>query len=115
AEIDLGLPDRCPGARHLGLRLQMLGPPLVDRRLRNVLAARELLGTRELDRCVGRGGLGARQVRLLLREFGLVGRALDEEQQVAALYVLALLELAAFEKSSDPRLDLDLLDRLDAA
>jgi hypothetical protein len=114
-EIDFRLLERRLRDHHVGLGGSCVRGALVDRRLRNVKAAAELLTPLELQHGIGLGGLGLCNRGELLVDQRLVGRLLDAKQEIAFLHLLPFGEGALLDEAGDPRDDFDLVDRDDAA
>ena len=103
------------GAVEVGPGGQVVLPALVEELLGDVAGPAELLGAlevvfRELEPRL-RGGDGG----LVLIEGCLVGALVDGEERVARLHDAAVRELDLVEVARDPRPDVDLVDRLEAA
>src|SRR5262249_33341173 len=115
AEIDLRLVERRLCLHHARLRRRLVGLALVDRRLRDVLVTHQLPTAVELQLAVDLRRLGLREGGAGLLDGRLVGRLLDQEQQVALLDVLSLFEFALLEKARHAGDDIDLIDRGEAS
>ena len=69
----------------------------------------------DLRRGVDLVRLGAREVGFARGDLRPVGRLLDDEQQIALIDLLALLEPPLLEEAGHPRPQVDEVDRLDSA
>ena len=100
---------------HVGLRRLLVGRPLVDGGLRDVLVVHKLLAALQLQigvdfRCLCLGKIG-----VLLVDGRLVGVLFDTEQQVAGFDLLAFGEIALLDEAGHPRDDIDFVDCDDTA
>ena len=99
----------------LGLRCGIVCRALVERGLRDVLIADEVLAALQLERSVDRCGLGLGEIGALLLDRRLVGGLFEPEQEIAGLDLLPLGEISLLDEPRDPRDDVDLVDRRHAA
>src|SRR5262245_7115639 len=110
AEIDLRLVELRLRLHDAGLRRLLVGFALVDRGLRDVLVAHQLLAALELQLGVDLGRLGLGNICARLLDGRLIGRLLDAEQEIALLDVLPLFEVALLEEARHAGDDIDLVD-----
>ncbi len=95
---------------HIGLRRRLVGRPLVDRGLRDVLLADKFLTAPQLQSridfcCLCLGEIGA-----LLLDRRLVGCLFDAEQEFACFDLRPFGEIAFLDEAGDPRGNVDLVD-----
>jgi hypothetical protein len=109
AEVDLGLLERRLRLEDLGRRHLVIGAPLVDLGLRDVLVLDQLLAAPQRDLGIDPVGLGARELGLALLDDGLILVLLDHEQQLAGPDVRTLLERPLLEKPGHAGAQLDLV------
>ena len=114
-EIELGIPHPRLGVLDRGLRSILVVGALVDRLLGCELVALKRLRPREL--VVGERHAGGRGLQRRLRLFqpDLVGPRIDDEQQVALVDDLAVLEMDLGQRAADLGPQFDPVDRRELA
>ena len=114
-EIELGLLQRGLGEATCARRLALRRSPRVEFPFGQGLAAHQRRRAFHVERGDLQPGLGALHVGLGLLDRELVGTRIDDEQEVALLDDLAVLEMDGIDETRDPRAHLDDRHRREAA